>query len=463
MTITHHRQKVTYAISFYLTMTLAFCTGMKKEHPLANDEESRSDLVSELNQYLLKHTLDLWYPRILDFEYGGYYSNFNHAWEISEVQHKFLVTQARHIWTTSRAYEWLPGEERYLEYAHHGYEFLRDHMWDNKYGGFVQMVDRQGRPIGDRYKYEKRAYGNAFAIYALAAYYRVTGIKEVLELAIQSFRWFDEHAHDSINGGYFEHLAPDGKPISIHERPDQGLAGIKDYNSSIHIMEAFAELYRVWPDPALRLRLEEMFHVILDKMAADQGYLRLYFYPNWTLVEDEFLERHSGGNARHVHHVTFGHDVETAFLLYETAEILGLSLSKAQHQKIKRLVDHALEHGWDSANGGFYDRGKYVDGVLEIIDHKKNWWGQAEGMNSLLMMSALYPEDTHAYDQRFLEIWIYIKRYLIDHEHLGWYSYGLDTAPDNKHNNKANIWKGTYHIARSMINCIERLHIRKEE
>ncbi len=120
-------------------------------------------------------------------------------------------------------------------------------------------------------------------------------------------------------------------------------------------------------------------------------------------------------------------------------------------------MDHPLKYGWDVERGGFYDVGRYVEGTLVITDRKKNWWAQAEGLNSLLLMSELYPEDPNDYHKRFLEMWIYIKDYLIDQEYGGWYSYGIDTAPEYRYREKAGIWKGNYHTTRSMVNCIVRL------
>ena len=46
-------------------------------------------------------------------------------------------------------------------------------MWDEANGGFYNLLDRQGNVITNT-KAPKEAYGNAFAIYALAAYYHAS-------------------------------------------------------------------------------------------------------------------------------------------------------------------------------------------------------------------------------------------------------------------------------------------------
>ncbi len=213
---------------------------------------------------------------------------------------------------------------------------------------------------------------------------------EVLQLAKKAFYWMEENAHDHENGGYYEFLKRDGTPVrrdgddntSLGDSPGTGL---KDYNSSIHLMEAFTELYRVWPDSLVRASLEEMFYLIRDTFVHPDGYLQLYFYPDWKLVPDETMEELSAGNHWFTQHFTYGHDVETACLLIETAHLLGLGEDEKTHHIAKRLVDHSLESGWDKEAGGFFDAGKERNGEIRIISNHKAWWGQIEGMNALLM------------------------------------------------------------------------------
>ena len=123
------------------------------------------------------------------------------------------------------------------------------------------------------------------------------------------------------------------------------------------------------------------------------------------------------------------------------------------------MVDHALRWGWDDDAGGFYDRGYYFSGedTLTIIEDTKNWWAQAEGLNTLLMMSELYPSDPMNYYEKFLKQWEYIDTYLIDHENGGWYPSGLDHEPEAEQAKKSHIWKSPYHTGRALMNCIRRL------
>ena len=111
-------------------------------------------------------------------------------------------------------------------------------------------------------KVPKNAYGNAFAIYALAAYYKASGDTSALNLAKKSFLWLEKHSHDPVHKGYFQHLKRDGTPVVRDETiPSTSDIGYKDQNSSIHLLEAFTELYGVWKHDIVRQRLQEMLYL----------------------------------------------------------------------------------------------------------------------------------------------------------------------------------------------------------
>ena len=121
--------------------------------------------------------------------------------------------------------------------------------------------------------------GWEFAIHGLAQYYKMTKKPEALEMAIDIFRWMNTYAHDAEYGGYYEVLNRDGSPIARNPDKPSGspLTGLKEFNSSLHIMEAFTELYHVWHDPELKEHLLEMYVLFRDTFIHPDGYLQLYF------------------------------------------------------------------------------------------------------------------------------------------------------------------------------------------
>jgi mannobiose 2-epimerase len=165
---------------------------------------------------------------------------------------------------------------------------------------------------------------------------------------------------------------------------------------------------------------------------------------------------------RNIDYVSFGHDVETAYLMLEASHVLGLKNDTVTMITGKRMVDHALRNGWDNKTGGFYDEGYYFKGKknISIIRNSKNWWSQAEGLNTLLLMADHFPDDPMRYFEKFKVMWQYIQTYMIDHEHGDWYEDGLDTRPERKTALKGHIWKGTYHNLRALSNCVQHLQIK---
>jgi mannobiose 2-epimerase len=145
--------------------------------------------------------------------------------------------------------------------------------------------------------------------------------------------------------------------------------------------------------------------------------------------------------------------------MLESSHVLGLKNDTTTLRVAKKMVDHALKNGWDEKAGGFYDEGYYFKdrpGVT-ITHDTKNWWAQAEGLNTLLMMSKLFPEDENRYYEKFEKLWKYCDTYLIDHEYGDWFDGGLDKQPDRKTALKGHIWKATYHQLRSLFNCMHGL------
>jgi cellobiose epimerase len=429
-----------------------------KTSPEINDRAALADV---LEKHARTEVLDKWYPLSVDKDYGGFLSTFTYDFKPTGDQDKMIVTQARHIWTNSKAAELYPETRHYLNSAHHGFLFLRDFMWDKTYGGFHWLVDRRGNPKAND-QVEKTAYGNAFGIYSLAAYYKASGDTAALSLAKKAFGWMETHSHDSVHKGYFQHMKRDGSVIQRDSSiPSTAETGYKDQNSSIHLLEALTELYSVWPDPIMRERLQEMLFLIRDTITSPKGYLVLFLTPDWKPISfrdssESVVHKHHG-----LDHVSFGHDVETAYLMLESSHVLGLENDTTTMRVAKRMVDHALQNGWDNHAGGFYDEGYYFKDKpgITITHDTKNWWAQAEGLNTLLLMADHFPEDEQKYYEKFLTLWQYCDTYLIDHEYGDWYEGGLDKQPEKKKALKGHIWKATYHQYRSLINCMQRLRV----
>lgn len=444
--------------------TIVFLTGIFSLLSCASEnKDERAELAAIIEKSITTELLNKWYPAAMDKQYGGFLSTWTFEFKPTGEQNKMIVSQARHVWTSSKASEIYTHVPHYKACATHGFKFLRDVMWDKSHGGFHTLVDRQGNVKSHPIE-EKTAYGNAFAIYALAAYYHASGDTSALQLAKEGFMWLENHSHDPVYKGYFQHMKRDGTVIqrdnNVRSTQD---TGYKDQNSSIHLLEAFTELYQVWPDVLVGERIEEMLTLIRDTIVNEQGSLILFFQPDWTPVSFRDSSKAVIMKHHNLDHVSFGHDVETAYLMLEASHVLGITDNSRTLEIGKKMVDHSLDKGWDDEAGGFYDEGYYFkdESDITIIRDTKNWWAQAEGLNTLLIMADQFPDDDHKYFEKFKKMWKYIDTNLIDHEHGEWYSGGLDKEPQQKTALKGHVWKAAYHQYRAMANCVQRLRSEK--
>jgi len=419
-----------------------------------DEDHTEKDLISVFDrvQEVFDDEINLWYPLCVDTISGGYFSDINYKWQLDGIQNKMIVTQARHIWSATNAFLFYKNREDLLDFAEHGFKFLKEKMWDSTYGGFYDLVDRNGKPIKENDKLIKRAYGNAFAIYGLACYYRASGNRAALELAKQTFYWLDSHSFDKVYGGYFQFLNQNGEALL------DGYEGTppKDQNSSIHLLEAFTELYKVWKDDLLKQRLSSILELIRDKFTNRDGYLNLFFTRELVPVSYRDSSEEVRNKNLDFDHVSFGHDIETAYLMIEAEEVLGNPGIEKTLSVAKKMIDHTIDFGWDNEKGGIYDAGYYFEKkrVPEIIKKNKVWWTQAEALNSLLLASGLFPEEKTRYLKKFIRLWNYIENYSLDKDFRGWYWDGLDYVPENRFFAKGTIWKANYHTSRALSNIL---------
>ncbi|MFO0889681.1 MAG: AGE family epimerase/isomerase [Isosphaeraceae bacterium] len=417
--------------------------------PAGGAEPDAAPSAGLLRKLLRDELTQRWYPQMIDREHGGFHQNHARDWSRRTDESKFQVFQARMTWTAS-AYAEFDRERReeFLGYARHGLAFLDGPMRDREHGGFHWILGPDGK-LDPRLGDEKHAYGTSFVIYAASKLRHVGGDDLALKVARDAFDWLDSHAHDAARGGYWEALRRDGTPITswspsdpLHRRSDRlGVYyGYKTMNSHIHLLEAVSELSRVDPRPVVKERLRELFEIVRDKIAIEPGALNLYLTPDWRAVPA---------------HDSFGHDIETAYLLLEAADALGIPDDPRAKQVARSLVDHALDWVWDDEHGGFYDKGDSFAG--QAYDTTKVWWTQAEGLNALVVIDRRFGRETDRYLQAFRKQWDFIEKHMIDPQYGGWFG---ETARDGALRGdgaKATPWKVNYHHSRAMMNVARML------
>ena len=411
-------------------------------------DEAR-DIRRKVDANLVEELTRRWYPRSLEADGNGFHQTYARDWSPLPDENRSLVYQSRMTWTAAAFARYSPAHrEEYAAYARKGVEYLDRVMRDGPSGGFHWALGPDGK-LDPGLGTEKHVYGTAFALYAASAVHEVTRDETALKVARDAFDWLEKHAHDPKAGGYFEAITRDGRPIlawdesaPIGRRTDRlGVYyGFKTMNSHIHLLEAIAEFSKVEKTPLVKQRLEEILALVRDRIAAEPGALNLYLTLDWQATPA---------------HDSFGHDIETAYLLLEAAETLGIPDDPRTVHVARRLVDHALDWGWDEQYGGFYDKGDVFAG--RAYDTTKVWWTQAEGLNALLLMHRKHGDKTDRYWKAFRKQWDFIEAHMIDPAHGGWFGETTRDGTLIGDGRKATQWKACYHTGRALMNVSKML------
>ena len=402
--------------------------------------EARQKVAGELDAYLWKHVLLPRFPACVDEEHGGFHARYARDWSPLADPSRFIVYEARVTWTAATVARLRPDRRsEYLAYVRHGVRYLADVMWDRAHGGFHTYVDLSGHPVPGGMSASRPVYGQAFAIYGLAAAHAATGDPEPLELARRAFRWVEDHYRDGLGPGYRSAVRPDGQAGT--DASIEGPAPHRTMNDHIHLLEAYAELLRWWPDPELRKRTEELLAFVRERLFVEPGCLYIALWPDGRVVPAP---------------VSFGHDVETAFLMIEAEEALGREPQAATLRAARMLVDQALAHGYDPVRGQLFEHGSAYG---RAVDRSIEWWGQFEAFHAFQLMDERFGGEDARYGAAFAKAWALARDAFADREHPG-VCPRMDERGEVRCDSKSHPWFASYHTARALLLTADRL--RKE-
>ena len=387
----------------------------------------------EMQDVLTGNILPFWIDKMVDHENGGFYGRIDGHGNLHADAEKGGILNARILWTFSAAYRVL-GKSEYLEMATRAKDYIITHFIDREYGGTYWSLDYKGNPKDTK----KQFYAIGFMIYGLSEYVRATGDKEALDYAIKLFECIEEHSLDVIYNGYIEACTREWGEIADMRLSDLDANYPKSQNTHLHIIEPYANLYRVWKDERLEKALRNMINIFTDKILnPETNHLDLFFEKDWT--------RGAG------HLESYGHDIECSWLMHEAALVLGDAEVLKKVEEIVPLVAKASEKGLNP-DGSMIHEANLDTGH---VDDDLHWWVQAEAVVGFYNIYQHFGDES-ALDKS-LQCWQYIKDNLIDYEGGEWYWSRRPDGTLNLDDDKAGFWKCPYHNGRMCLEIIERI------
>lgn len=394
--------------------------------------EDRDRLAAEMDAELIR-LLEFWKQKMVDEEQGGFYGRIDDSENIHATAPKGSVLNARILWSFSAAHQLHP-DQGYDVLAKRSFHYIQKYFIDPLHGGVYWMLDYQGKPLDEK----KQVYAQAFVIYACAEYFKISKDSDALDLAKNLYGLIEKYSMDPVQNGYLEAFDREWVLLEDLRLSDKDANEVKTMNTHLHVMEGYSNLYKVYPEPYVKEQIKNLIQLFLDQFLNEStGQYKLFFDEDWNLKSDE---------------ISYGHDIETAWLLHEAALCIeDQELIKVCETIAVKTVQATLP--FFDADGALFNAG--IPGHIE--DKEKHWWPQAEALVGL--MNAYQVSPNEHFSAQIHRTWSFIKSKIID-THNGEWIWGLDEKGQVLKEDKAGPWKCPYHNSRAMIEMIGRLRER---
>ncbi len=385
-------------------------------------------------QQELEDILAYWINNVVDEKRGGFFGAVSNDNVVNPLAPKGVVLNSRILWTFSAACQYSTNE-RCAEIATRAFNYLEKYFIDYEYGGVFWSLDHNGKMLDSK----KQVYGLAFFIYGLVEFYKITRNEKALQYAKNMFECIEKFSFDNAKDGYIEAFTREWGPLDDLRLSEKDNNEKKTMNTHLHIIEAYANLYQVWPDIVLKDKIVGLLN-IFEKYFIDNttGHLHLFMTVEWEVKSS--LQ-------------SFGHDIEASWLLYNCAEISGNEMYIGQYKKIALELATTSMKALDKDGGLWYE---YDPAITHWVKEKHSW-PQAESMVGFFNAYQLSGDEK--YLQHSLNSWQFVKNFIKDNKYGEWF-WGINEDYSTMQKDKAGFWKCPYHNTRACLEIINRIDIQ---
>ena len=386
-------------------------------------------MLEEVKAHLLNDIIPFW-KNLRDDEFGGYYGYMDYDLKLDKKAVKGCILNSRITWFFANAYTLLK-DESLLEEAKHGFAFMKEHCMDKENGGIFWSMKYDGTPEDTT----KHTYNQAFSIYALSSYYEATHDEEALVMAKELFHIIETKCTDEI--GYKEAFDKEFHEVENDKLSENGVIAEKTMNTLLHVFEAYTELYRVAKLPEVKERLEWIMDTFADKVYNPKRHRQeVFFDRNMNTI----LDLHS-----------YGHDIETAWLMDRGVEVLG---EKKYEEKMTPITKDLTAEIYKVAFDGHSLANECEKGVVNV---HRIWWVQAETVIGFLNGWQKDPSRTEYLEAAKSE-WQFIKDHVMDKRQGSEWFWEVDQSGKPYEGRPiVEPWKCPYHNGRMCFEVIRRL------
>jgi mannose/cellobiose epimerase-like protein (N-acyl-D-glucosamine 2-epimerase family) len=308
-------------------------------------------------------------------------------------------TISRLVYGFASAYM-LTGDDRYLEGAERGTEYLRNHMrfYDQDenivywYHAIELHGQREDKVFASEFGDDFNAIPAYEQIYALAGpiqTYRITGDPRILNDANLTVDLFDKYYLDEEKGGYFSHL----DPITLDPRSDAlgENKGKKNWNSvGDHAPAYLINLWLATGDDRYATFLEHTFDTITEYFPDydESPFVQEKFFEDWTHDRTHMWQQNRG---------VVGHNLKIAWNLMRMHSLKA----KPEYEELARKIAGIMpDVGSDKQRHGWYDvmeraRVEGEDWNRFAFHDRKAWWQQEQGILAYLIMNGVLGDEEY--------------------------------------------------------------------
>jgi len=380
-------------------------------------------LFNQLNEHILPY----WNNRVYSDASDSFNGRIDAQNQIHPEADRSAILIARIAYSFAASYK-LIADPALLVPMQAANRILQNDFTDPINGGLYWMTDA----AGDAVDLKKHVYAQSFGIYAYATIFDATGDKQTLNRAIELFNLIERNAFLADSEAYTEAFTQDWSPLEDVRLGESDLMAPRSTNTHLHLLEAYAALYKVWPDQVLSNRLNMLLDVFLDKIYnSNENHFYAFFDENWRPT---------------IQFYSYGHDIETVWLMLDAAQAINhTELVMRCEQVLLEVSKMVLDQAMDDQYGGLYNAGQYGS----VTDTEKHWWAQAEAMVGLMFAYKL--SGNSEYLGTVLSLWDFISNHVIDNQHGEWFfrvsRLGVPLLKDDK----VGPWKCPYHTSRACI------------